>query len=72
MLITASMWAAFLLCSALALGCGIGILLMAIGAFHSMEDDLEMCVMFTLFVIFLMVLGTVFTFAAIALGRNLL
>lgn len=72
MLSTALMWACFLLVSALALGCAVSIVLMVIGALDSIGENLEMCVLFCIFVIVLVVLGTAFTFAAIALGRNLL
>lgn len=72
MLITALMWGVFLLCSALALGSAIGIFLMSVGVFDSMDKDREMCVLFAIFVIVLTLIGTGFTFAAIALGRNLL
>ena len=77
MIITALMWAAFLLTSALALGCALAIVLMVIGIFYNIgkgreKEDAEMCVIFAIFVILLTAMGTGFVFAAIALGRNLL
>ncbi len=72
MLITALMWAGFLLCSALALGSALAVFLISVGIFETMDKDMEMCVLFAIFVILLVAMGTGFTFAAIALGRNLL
>lgn len=72
MLITALMWGCFLLVSALALGCALAVFLISVGILQTEDKDLEMCVLFAIFVILLVAMGTGFTFAAIALGRNLL
>ena len=72
MMITALMWGCFLLITALALGCALAVFLLSFGIFQTTDKDPEMCILCAIFVVLLVAMGIGFTFAAIAIGRNLL